>query len=180
MDEDWNAILERLRAGDRVAFAQWSRLLSGFLVELRAYDFREEWEDLRQEVLVALLANAQAGRLRDPRALVGYARIITRNKFIDRLKRELRFREREALPWDEETARAAAAPRAAPGAGPALARAVRELPAEQRRAVESVYLEGRTVQEASRASGVPPGTLKRRLREALAALRTRGDLLEDR
>ncbi len=99
--EDWGAILERLLEGDRVAFAKFNRLLSGFLAQLRAYDFREEWEDLRQEVLLATIANMRAGRLRDPRAFVGYVRIITRNKFIDRLKRQLRAREKDVLPLDD-------------------------------------------------------------------------------
>ena len=71
--DDWGAILERLLAGDRVAFAKFNRLISGFLTQLRAYDFREEWEDLRQEVLLATIANVRAGRLRalrrDPRLL---------------------------------------------------------------------------------------------------------------
>ncbi len=171
--EDWGAILERLLEGDRVAFAKFNRLLSGFLAQLRAYDFREEWEDLRQDVLLATIANARAGRLRDPQAFVGYVRIITRNKFIDRLKRQLRTREKDVLPWDDETADAAAPadPRAAP-LGEAWA-AVRELPEEQQRILAGVYLEGKTYQQVSDETGVPLGTLKRRLRESFAALRER-------
>lgn len=181
--EDWNAILERLLEGDRVAFMQLNRLVSGCLVQLRAYDFREEWDDLRQEVLMAVVANTRAGRLRDPKAFVGYVRIITRNKFIDRLKRQLRYREQESLPWDDETARAAAAPapaeRDATDLGEAWT-AVRELPDEQRRLIEGVYLEGKTYREVSEETGVPLGTLKRRLREGLTQLRTRlGGALED-
>lgn len=174
MSEDWSAVLERLLEGDRVAFARFNRLVSGCLAQLRAYDFREEWEDLRQEVLLAVLANARAGRLRDPQAFVGYVRIITRNKFIDRLKRQLRYREKQALPWDDETARASAEPEAARAEAPAEAiAAVRELPAEQRRLVEGVYLEGKTYREMSDETGIPLGTLKRRLREGLLALRAR-------
>jgi RNA polymerase sigma-70 factor (ECF subfamily) len=173
--EDWNTLLERLLAGDRVAFAKFNRLISGFLAQLRAYDFREEWEDLRQEVLLATITNARAGRLRDPKAFVGYVRIITRNKFIDRLKRQLRTGEKEALPWDDETARATATLQAAPE--PAEVReawaAVGALPEPERRIVEGVYREGKTYQEMSDETGVPLGTLKRRLRESFATLRAR-------
>ena len=172
---DWGRVQERLLEGDRVAFAKFNRLLSGFLAQLRAYDFRDEWEDLRQEVLVATIANHRAGRLRDPQAFVGYVRIITRNKFIDRLKRELRSREGETLPWDDEAAHAAAQPQAAPDPaelGEAWA-AVRELPEEQQRILEGVYLEGKTYQEVSDETGVPLGTLKRRLRQSFATLRVR-------
>ncbi|MDH3213004.1 MAG: sigma-70 family RNA polymerase sigma factor [Myxococcales bacterium] len=174
--EDWNATVERLLAGDRVAFLEFNRLVTGFLTQLRAYDFREEWEDLRQEVLLAVVANVRAGRLRDPQAFVGYVKIITRNKFIDRLKRHLRHAEKETLPWDEETARAAAVASGAEAAGERagdLWAAVRELPGEQQRILEGIYVEGKTYREVSEATGIPLGTLKRWLRASLAALRAR-------
>lgn len=173
---DWGALLERLLAGDRAAFARFHRLLTHFLVQLRAYDFREEWDDLRQEVLLSVVANARAGRLRDPAAFVGYVRIITRNKFVDRLKRHLRHHEKEALPWDDETARAASPPARAPEAEAGrreLWAAVAALPAEQRRILEGIYRDGKTYQEVSDDLGVPLGTLKRRLRDGMAALRVR-------
>ena len=64
--EDWIEIVGRLVEGDRLAFLQVNRLITGLLAQLRAYDFQEEWEDLRQEVVLAVIANARAGRLRDP------------------------------------------------------------------------------------------------------------------
>ena len=54
--ENWLELQEQLLSGDRVAFARMNRLISGFLIRLRAYDFREEWDDLRQEVLVSVIA----------------------------------------------------------------------------------------------------------------------------
>jgi RNA polymerase sigma-70 factor (ECF subfamily) len=172
MDRDWPAVVERLCEGDRLAFLELNRLVTGFLAQLRAYDFREEWDDLRQEVVASVVANAQAGRLRDPQAFVGYVKVITRNKFVDRLKRQLRHREKETLPWDEETARAVADDPDAPERR-ALWQAVSGLPEEHRQIVEGVYREGRTYEEVSAATGVPLGTLKRRLRESVALLRER-------
>lgn len=170
MDRDWNVVVEQLVEGDRLAFAELGRLVTSCLAHLRAYDFRDEWDDLRQEVVSAVVANARAGRLRDPKAVVGYVKVITRNKFVDRLKRQLRHREKEALPWDEETARSFAGepddPRLA-----VLWEAVGGLPEEERRIVEGVYREGGTYEEVSRATGVPLGTLKRRLRDGLTRLR---------
>ena len=172
--EDWSAVLGLLEAGDRTAFLRFQRLVTGFLLELRAFDFEDEWDDLRQEVLAAVIANARAGRLRDPQAFAGYVRIITRNKFFDRLKRRLRA-EGEALAWEEETARAPSAAPAAPG--PEALRDLREalaaLPEEERRCVTGVYVEGLSYEEMSERAGLPLGTLKRRLREGLAALRVR-------
>jgi RNA polymerase sigma-70 factor (ECF subfamily) len=172
MDRDWPAVVERLCEGDRLAFLELNRLVTGFLAQLRAYDFREEWDDLRQEVVASVVANARAGRLRDPQAFVGYVKVITRNKFVDRLKRQLRHREKETLPWDEETARAVAAEPDAPERR-ALWQAVGGLPQEHRQIVEGVYRDGRTYEEVSAATGVPLGTLKRRLRESVALLRER-------
>ena len=106
---DWMRVVERLAAGDRMAYAQFGRLITGYLIKLRAYDFREDWDDLRQEVTIAVVGNVRAGRLRDSRALAAYVRVITRNKFVDRLKQHLRCRPDERLPWDDETARAMAA-----------------------------------------------------------------------
>ena len=108
--EDWRALQEKLCKGDREALLRLNRLVSGFLARLRAYDFRDEWDDLRQDVALSVVQNARAGRLRDPNAFVGYVRIITRNKFFDHLKRHSRRLEAGALPWDDATAWSAADP----------------------------------------------------------------------
>jgi RNA polymerase sigma-70 factor (ECF subfamily) len=174
--EDWAAVLTRLLAGDRVALAQVNRLVTSQLTQLRAYDFRDEWDDLRQEVLVAVVTNARAGRLRDAQAFAGYVRILTRNKFIDRLKARLRHHERETLPWDEETARATDA--TVPDARTAeVWSAAGALSADEQRILHGLYREGKTYEQVSRDTGIPLGTLKRRLRDALEHLRRR--LLED-
>jgi RNA polymerase sigma-70 factor (ECF subfamily) len=172
--EDWIAVLEQLAAGDRLAFAKVNRLISGFLVQLRVYDFRDEWDDLRQEVVMALLANARAGRLRDPEAFLGYARIVTRNKVVDRLKGARRRHERATVPWDEDAARTAsvAADPAAAAAREVWA-AVRDLPADEQRVLDGVYRQGKTYEAVSAETGIPLGTMKRRLRDALMALRRR-------
>jgi RNA polymerase sigma-70 factor (ECF subfamily) len=174
VEKDWVAVVDRLLAGDPLACLEVGRLVTGFLAQLRAYDFRDEWDDLRQEVLLAVVANARAGKLRDAQAFVGYVRIITRNKFFDRLKTALRRHEKEALAWDDATAHALATAVASPdGRGAELWDAVRALPGEERRVVEAVYGRGRTYEEACRDTGLPLGTMKRRLRDGLATLRRR-------
>lgn len=169
---DWTAVLDGLLASDRVAFAELNRLITATLGQLRAFDFRDEWDDLRQEVLLALVASARAGRLREPRALVGYVRIVTRNKFMDRLKRHLRHQEDAHFPWDDETAGGFAVAEqdsALTDLGAALA----TLSVDERRVVEGVFADGKTYQEVSDDTGIPLGTMKRRLRTAMAALRRR-------
>lgn len=172
--EDWMAVLDRLLAGDRLAFVQVNRLISGFLAQLRAYEFRDEWDDLRQEVMLSLVANVRAGRLRDPQAFLGYVRIITRNKVVDRVKGARRRHERASVAWDDDAARAAgAAPDPAAAAAREVWAAVRDLPLEQQDVLDGIYREGKTYQAVSDATGIPLGTMKRRLRDALVALRRR-------
>lgn len=172
--EDWLVILDRLQAGDRLAFARINRLISGFLVQLRAFDFRDEWDDLRQEVAMSLVANARAGRLRDPEAFLGYVRIITRNKVVDRMKGARRRHEGKTLAWDDDAARLASAgddPTAA--AAREVWTAVRDLSAEQQEVLDGIYRQGKTYEAVSADTGIPLGTMKRRLRDALMALRRR-------
>lgn len=172
---DWLAVVDRLSAGDRLAFLELNRLITGFLRQLRAYDFRDEWDDLRQEVVLSVVGTARAGRLRDAAAFVGYVRAVTRNKFIDRLKEHLRHHGRDTLPWDEETARAAAA-QAPPDLSQEAAdvwSAVADLPEEHRRVLHGIYRQGKSYQQVSDETAIPLGTLKRRLRDALIELRRR-------
>lgn len=172
--EDWIGTLDALLAGDRLAFAKVNRLISGFLVQLRAYDFRDEWDDLRQEVVMSLVANARAGRLRDPEAFVGYVRIITRNKLVDRLKGARRRHERSTVAMDEAVAGTlAATPDPTAAAAREVWTAVRDLPAEQQDVLDGIYRQGKSYQAVSDATGIPLGTMKRRLRDALVALRRR-------
>ena len=172
--EDWIAIVDALLAGDRLAFAKVNRLISGFLAQLRAYEFRDEWDDLRQEVVMSLVANARAGKLRDPDAFLGYVRIITRNKVVDRVKGARRRHERGRVAWDDEAARAVgAAPDPAAAAARELWAAIRDLPDEQQDVLDGIYRQGKTYQAVSDETGIPLGTMKRRLRDALVALRRR-------
>lgn len=174
-EKDWMAILARLEQGDRLAFLEVNRLVTGCLTSLRAYDFQDEWDDLRQEVVLAVLANFRAGRLRDPQAFVGYVKVITRNKLMDRLAKRLDTHEKERLPWDDATAAsvdASAAPDAQLDAN-ALRAALDELPPDERRVVDGIYAQGRTYEEVAAATGIPLGTMKRRLRDALVFLRRR-------
>ena len=173
--EDWNEIVGRLLVGDRLAFLKVNRLVTGCLTQLRAYDFQDEWDDLRQEVVLAVIASARADRLRDPEAFVGYVRIITRNKFMDRLKERLQHREKESLPWDDATAGGIdGSPAEDVQVNRATLRAaLAELSGDERRVIEGVYAQGRTYEEVSAETGIPLGTMKRRLREALQLLRQR-------
>src|SRR5262245_9698732 len=99
-ETDWAAVLERLCANDRAALLQLTRLINSFLVRWNAYDFRDDWEDLIQEVVLAGATALRDGHLRERGAAFGYLRTTARFKFVDRLKRHLRCGG-ERLPWED-------------------------------------------------------------------------------
>src|SRR4029453_5633474 len=172
-DPNWTGLLQRVVDGDALAFVQASRLVNSFLVRWNAYVFRDEWDDLVQEVIAAGGLALREGRLRDPQAAVAFLKSTARFKFVDRVRIQLRAGSGESFPWEaivvgcerplEEQLGAVA-----PGD---LGRAFAHIPEKKREAVSSVYVGGMTYEEAARATGLPLGTLKRYLRDGLAQLR---------
>jgi RNA polymerase sigma-70 factor (ECF subfamily) len=172
-EQDWAAVVERLLTGDRLALAQLARLVNSFLARWNAYDFRDEWDDLIQEVLLAVALAWREGRIRERDALVGFVKSTARFKFIDRLRSHLRLAEDETLPWQMliESAQEPAAEALAPDLRRDLREALARLPEKERRAVTAVHVEGRSYEEAVATTGIPLGSLKRHLRDGLARLR---------
>ena len=178
---DWVAILERVMAGEALALLEVNRFVNGFLGRWGAYDFRDEWDDLLQEVVTTACLALRDGTLERPDAIPGYIKTITRRRFIDTLDARRRRQEQTPLADDED---AAAQERGDVAGDPALApdveRALDALPEKQRQVVLSVYLEGRTYDDAAERTGIPLGSLKRYLRQGLAALRgSLAELVED-
>ena len=179
---DWLEVVERLLDGDGEAFLRLARLVNQFLAGWRAYDFGDEWEDLIQEAVTATAVAVREGRIRDTHALPGYLKAVTRNRFADRLKARLRLGRDAVVVWDERIGVGAL-----DGTGISvelrqdLAAALGGLPEKARLVVHSVYLEGKTYEQASRDSGIPLGSLKRYLRDGLEKLRSDlADHLDDR
>ena len=148
--------------------------MTGFLAQWRAYDFRDEWDDLVQEVLMAVIVGAREGRIRDRRAVVGYVRTIAHRRFHDRLRRHLGQHEDRTLEWGELTERGDAELPSDPAreelvAGMRLS--LEKLPDAKARVVYAVYGEGKTYEQVAAETQIPLGTVKRYLREGLAALR---------
>jgi RNA polymerase sigma-70 factor (ECF subfamily) len=171
--EDWAVVLERLLDGDRAALLQLTRLVNSFLMRWNAYDFRDEWDDLVQEVLLVAATAVRDGKLRERGAAFGYLRTTARFKFVDRLKRHLRLSEEDHLPWEQatESGLEPSSESSEPGEARDVRRALEALPEKQRDAVYAVHVRGQTYPEAAETTGIPLGSLKRHLRDGLAALR---------
>lgn len=166
--EDWSVIMENLLHGtpevQQLAFAKVNRLLSGFLTTLRAWDHRQDWEDLRQVVLMQLVKSFRQGQFREAKAFVSYARTITRNEFFDFLQRHKRL--------DGEGVSASEEGEWVDYSTPLSVRtAIQGLPEAQQKVIHAVYIEGKTYEEAAAMTTIPLGSLKRYLRLALGKLR---------
>jgi RNA polymerase sigma-70 factor (ECF subfamily) len=167
------ALLERVaRAGDRAAFGA---LHGHFAPRVKAYLLRRgagaAADDLTQEAMVRLWR--AAGRYDPAQASVAaWLFAIARNLWIDALRRDLR----PALDSDEPglVPEAPLAPDAAAFQADRTKRlkaALRGLPTEQREIVELCYFAELSQSQAADALGIPLGTVKGRVRLALARLR---------
>jgi RNA polymerase sigma factor (sigma-70 family) len=146
--------------------------VNGFLVRWNAYAFRDEWEDLVQEVISAAALALRDGRLRERQAVVGYLMRTARFKYVDRLRVQLGARRSERLPWEDVAGRELPLEeRLGAEALEDLRRALARVPDKRRLAVIAVCVEGRTYQEGAQATGIPLGSFKRYLRDGLAQLR---------
>lgn len=143
--------------------------MNSFLVRWNAYQFREEWDDITQEVVSAAAIALRDGKLRDPQAALGFLYSTARFKYLSRLRIQLRLEEREALAWSDAIEHEES--RLPEGQRHDLRRALAQVPEKTRRALVAVYVDGRTYEEAARETGIPLGTLKRCLRDGLAQLR---------
>jgi RNA polymerase sigma-70 factor (ECF subfamily) len=174
--------VDRALAGDRNAYASLARLVTGHLAHWRAYDFRADWDDMVQDVLISVVGAYREGRLDAPGALQAYLRQATRFKFIDRI-RASKHRATELDPekfQDGSGDGAAWPPHQSIEAESlelrlVLARAVDALPERERLAILEVHVRGRTYDEAAEITGIPLGSLKRALRAGLAQLRKKLD-----
>ena len=179
-EQDWTGVLQRVIDGDRLALIQMGRLVNGFLVRWNAYTFRNEWEDLVQEVISAAALALRDGHLRERRAVVGYLMSTARFKYMDRLRIQLGSRRGDRLPWEDVASRELPLEeRLGAEAREDLRRALARVPEKNRVAVIAVCIEGRTYEEGAQVTGIPLGSFKRYLRDGLAQLREElSDLLD--
>ncbi|MGH7961353.1 MAG: RNA polymerase sigma factor [Candidatus Binatia bacterium] len=166
--EDWVAVMDALLQGHpedkEIAFLKLNRLISGFLTKFRAWDHREEWDDLRQTVLEKLVKSFCRRQLHESQAFVAFAQTITRHEFYDFLKAQAGTEVTEAPEVTEEKETDDATMLS-------VRTAIRNLPENLRKVVQAIYIEGQTYEEAAATTAIPLGSLKRYLRLGLAQLR---------
>ncbi len=173
----WKALMVAAQDGDGQAYES---LLGEILPEVRKLvriRLRDAAavEDVVQNTLLAIHRSRHT--FRPERPFGPWMRAVARNAFLDFVRARGRRSDRE-LPLDgvaepTDPALSAADALAEKRLSPDLERALAELPASQREAVELVQLEGLTVVEAAARAGVTVAALKVRAHRGYVALRAR-------
>lgn len=171
--EDWNLLLARIAVQDRAAF---QRLFAHFAPRIKAYLMKQgapaaAAEDLAQEAMLTLWRKSA---LFDPaKASAGtWIFTIARNLRIDAIRKERRPQfdpDDPALAPDE--ARGAEDGMAAAQDEAAVRIALRGLPPDQARIVEMSFFADKPHSQIAAELSIPLGTVKSRLRLAMARLR---------
>jgi RNA polymerase sigma-70 factor (ECF subfamily) len=158
-------LARRARDGDREALGALVERLRPGLFAL-AYAELRHYEEAQDAVAAALLQICRhVGELREPERARAWIWSIARNEARLILRRRSRLREDPAAERLEAIEDTRGGP-AAPGAGDAdlrldVERALWRLPRDQARAVALHYLAGLPVEEITRRTGRPAGTIKR-------------------
>jgi RNA polymerase sigma factor (sigma-70 family) len=170
---DWEDLLAGVTRGDAAALHRVTALITGYLARSGAFDLRDSWADIIQEVLSALIHVARRGGLRDPAALVGYALAVTRSKVNDWLAKTLRERKlRGDLESDRDSAdEGLGLPVQSTELWIDVFRGLSKLPTRERRALEEIYLRGLSYEQAAEALGLSLRQIKRLQHRGLATLR---------
>ena len=171
-------LLRRIAAGESPALGKFYDLHAGtlFALAFRILSDAKEAEDVVQEALLQLWQKAGSFDAAQGRPLA-WVLALTRNKAIDRLRaaqRRARLAEEagaEVL-LEAELPGATGADIVHAGEQAELVRgALRQLPTEQRRAIEMAFYGGLSQTEIAAALNEPLGTIKARIRRGMGKLR---------
>jgi len=163
----------------RELYARHGRLVYG--LALRIIADPETAEEICQDVFLRAWEKADTYRREKAQVRTWLARI-ARNRSIDVLRRRGSQDSRARDAWEELKSAATesgvdpAAPVETGEARQRVLRAVRSLPPEQRETLSLAFFEGWTHRQIAEATGEPLGTVKSRIRAAMARLR---ELLRD-
>jgi RNA polymerase sigma factor (sigma-70 family) len=174
---DWLQVIAQLQDGDRIALLKVTRVITGYLTKYRAYELRDSWDDLCQEVLIAIIKSVQDNRIRNQNAFISYVGIITRNKLSDWIQNCRRAGGDEFL-GDSETALAILDKTLSSNDDQQsqdqlmdLQQSLSQLPEREQKAITAIYLHGYSYAEAAKMLKLPLGTLKRLQTQGLKLLR---------
>lgn len=171
-DVDWSILMARAQEGDRAAYHRLLQEITPYLRSLaaRRHRDRSDVEDAVQDVLLTVHSIRQTY---DPtRPFAPWLVAIASRRFIDRLRRQGRRRDRETpMTAEHETF---CEPQANLEESPdrhELEGAINDLPPAQRQAVRLLKLKEMSLKEAATVSGTTIASLKVNVHRALKNLR---------
>jgi RNA polymerase sigma-70 factor (ECF subfamily) len=171
-DTDWAILMAHAQDGDRSAYRRLLREITPYLRSLAARRHRDpsDIEDAVQDILLTVHAIRHTF---DPTRPFGpWLVTIANRRFIDRLRRQgrRRNRERPLMPEHETFSEPQANLEERPDRHE-LEEAIDELPPMQRKAVRLLKLNEMSLKEASTASGMSIASLKVNVHRAMKSLR---------
>ena len=171
-DTDWAILMAHAQDGDRSAYQRLLREITPYLRSLAARRHRDpsDVEDAVQDILLTVHAIRHTF---DPTRPFGpWLVTIANRRFIDRLRRQGRRRDRETplMPEHETFSEPQANLEQRPDRHE-LEKAIDELPPMQRKAVRLLKLNEMSLKEASTASGMSIASLKINVHRAVKSLR---------
>lgn len=170
------SLMQAAQAGDMRAYEGLLRVITPKLRQLvrgrRPFFSAEEIEDLVQDILLSI--HAVRATFDPKRALMPWVSTIAHSRIIDGARRYYRGKSHE-IQMDEYpvTFTDGSANTEIEGYGDSeeLAKAINDLPAGQRQAIEMLKLREMSLKEAARASGSSETALKVSVHRAIASLR---------
>jgi len=173
-DLDWSILMARAQSGDGTAYRRLLEDIAPYLRSLAAKRHRDasDVEDTVQDILLTLHAIRHTY---DPNRPFGpWLVTIANRRIVDRLRRQARLR-RSCKTFLESGYETFSAPRAnvqeTELEGRTLRKAVEQLPPGQRRAIQLLKFEERSLKEAAFVSGMSVASLKVAAHRALKNLR---------
>jgi len=171
-EPDQARLIELFLRGDLEA----TRVVDGW-IEVALQDgfrsLRDEWDDLRQEIRLRILANLRGGRFAGHSSLRTYVHRISRNAAIDLTRRAHRHRERVPLIADGPGAMTTRDEPAAAINRDLLSKLLEVLPPRDRLLIDLVFAQHLSYTEVAERLGVREGTVKALVFRSRARLQKR-------
>jgi RNA polymerase sigma factor (sigma-70 family) len=178
-DPGWENALDEFRRGDTATIERLERLITRSLASLDSHSLRDSWEDVSQDVLLALLRRPAAC---ETRFVAAYVRATTLHTFLDHVRRERGRRRSDArlerssawrrcVPLDDVGERRSEDARGQRLVDEGVAEALTRLGERERRAVVGKYLLGQSNEEAAGALGETLSSYRRLVASGVEALR---------
>lgn len=170
-ESEWSQLLRAANAGDAAAYQAFLRQIPPVLRKMvrrslaRAGAPEADSEDIVQEILLAVHLKRQTWI--DTAPVAPWLFTIARHKTIDALRRRGR---RVEIPVDDFAETLAAAPSEPDLAGVNVDRHLSTLPDGQRKVVQKIAVDGKSIAETATALAMTPGAVRVALHRGLARL----------